>query len=132
MSHYKHTPASTCYSPASATQVVHSSTLQPGDEEDCLCLVWNIYKLSQLVGDVLDLVQGDGKALDQFSHHTDLPHLEVLLIAVGTDGYLGADQHPVKLPPVVHQGVLELGHILLLVFAIQPSLNPIWCTSPNS
>ena len=34
-----------------------------------LFLVWNVFKLFQLVGDVLDLVQGDGEALDQVGHH---------------------------------------------------------------
>ena len=86
------------------------------------------FQLSQLVGDVLDLVQGFGKALDQVGHHIHQSHLEVLFVPFGAKGRLGADQHLIQLPQVVHQRLLQIGlihlHILLLLqgmlWGIQP------------
>ena len=68
------------------------------------------FQLPQLVGDVLDLVQGDGEALDQVGHHIHQYHLEVLFVPFGAKGRLGADQHLIQLPPVVHQHVLQIPH----------------------
>ena len=68
-----------------------------------LLLVYlSVFQLSELVGDNLDLLQGDGEALDQVGQHIHLSHLEALFVTFGTKGHLGADQHLIQLPPVVH------------------------------
>ena len=69
-----------------------------------------ILQLSQLVCDVLDVVQGDGEALEQVGNHIQVTYLEVLFMAINTKRHLGANQHPLQLLPVIHQGVLQLLH----------------------
>ena len=91
------------------------------------------FQLSRLVGDVLDVVQCDGKALDQIGQHIHLSHLEALFVTFGTKGHLGADQHLIQLPPVVHQRFLQIDYFPLHIFlrlqgmlwGIQPSFDPL-------
>ena len=100
----------------------------------------SVFQLSELVGDNLDLLQGDGEALDQVGHHIHLSHVKVLFVPFGAKGHLGANQHLIQLPKVVHQGVLHFGYfhfnILLLLqgmfWGIQPSFDPLWRPSPDS
>ena len=65
-----------------------------------------------LVSDVLDLVEGDGHALHHVSFHLLVFYLELLQIVLDTHGELGAVHHPVQLPPVLDQGVLQLLYLL--------------------
>ena len=92
------------------------------------------FQLSQLVGDVLDLVQGDGEALDQVGHHIHLSHVKVLFVPFGAKGHLGANQHLIQLPPVVHQGVLQINYVHLqgMLWGIQPSFDRLRRPSPDS
>ena len=84
-----------------------------------LLLVYlSVFQLSELVGDNLDLLQGDGEALDQVSHHIHVTYLEVLFLAISTKRYLGANEHPLQIPPVIHQGVLQLVHFHFLTMLL--------------
>ena len=118
----------------------HPLPLQPWDEDEIMHLGLPAFQLPQLVVKVLDVVQGDGEALHQVGQHIHLSHLEVLFVPFGTKGHLGADQHLIQLPPVVHQGVFQIGYfhfnILLLLqgmfWGIQPLFDPLWRPSPDS
>ena len=79
-----------------------------------------LFYFLQLIRDMLDLLDGEGKTLDQVSLKLLPTQGECTLVLNNTSQLLGAEKHPVKIFPVFYQRFLKSFSIRIII-----SFNPL-------